>query len=185
MLFVDNGGIYHNGPNLPSEEQPMPGTPIHHGNSLNLVDILIVSCAMLMAFVAITIFVYLRRVRRMHQRYFAAVGGPPTSGSTSRHRHYRRQQGTPYRLSHHSTFCHHLPPHRCPASSNLLVSYNLHTGAEVVGRGATAADKDDTDCGDEVPPAYSDVVGNTGSWTREGSVTPPPAYEDLPSAFRH
>ncbi|XP_072034853.1 uncharacterized protein [Amphiura filiformis] len=174
-------------PKLPSEEQLMPATPIHtNGNSLNLVDILIVSCAMLMAFVAITIFVYLRRVRRMHQRYFAAVGGTPPTATTSapRHRHYRRQQGTPYRLSHHSTFCHHLPPHRCPASSNLLVSYNLHTGAEVVGRGATA-DKDDTDCGDEVPPAYAEVVGASGTWTREGSETPPPAYEDLPSAFRH
>ena len=168
-----------------SDDQSMAGTPIRpHSNSLNLVDILIVSCAMLMAFVAITIFVYLRRVRRIHQRYFAAVGGSPTTTTSgTRHRHYRRQQGTPYRLSHHSTFCHHLPPHRCPASSNLLVSYNLHSGAEVVGRGAAVTDKDD--CGDEVPPAYAEVVGtSTGTWTRDGSETPPPAYEDLQSAFR-
>lgn len=134
----------------------------------------------------------------MHQRYFAAVAGAPSTGvgnlgSGARHRHYRpqpvpQQQGTPYRLSHHSTFCHHLPPHRCPASTNLLVSYNLHAGAQVFGAAAAAAeaDKDETDCHDEVPPAYAEVVGTSSDiWTREGSVTPPPAYEDLPSAFRH
>ncbi|XP_022082749.1 low-density lipoprotein receptor class A domain-containing protein 3-like [Acanthaster planci] len=186
----------------PAEDR-LPGTPVQPvESSLSLIDILIVSCAMLMTFMAVTIFVYVRRVRRMQQRYFAAVGHPHHLYHHHHHHHGRRHRRsrtrragrgldggsssvdavtTPYRLSQHSNFCHHLPPHRCPARTNLLVSYNLASGVHIPNP-ASASDKEE-EIEDEVPPTYMEVVGAgmtaAGVVTTQGDETPPPAYEDL------
>ena len=189
--------------NFVSDITQPPATPLRPvESSLNLIDILIVSCAMLMTFMAITIFVYVRRVRRMQQRYFAAVGHPHHlhhhhHHHSSRRRRWNRSRGlgdgvdanveidtlsTPYRLSQHSNFCHHLPPHRCPARTNLLVSYNLDNGVQIPNPISTS-DKDEDDVNDEVPPTYLEVVSvgmtATGVVPMHRDETPPPAYEDL------
>ncbi|XP_038078687.1 neurogenic locus notch homolog protein 1-like [Patiria miniata] len=186
---------------IPSDG-PGAGIPLHPVESnLNLIDILIVSCAMLMTFMAVTIFVYVRRVRRMQQRYFAAVGHPHHLHHHHHHHGRRRRRSrsrqagrisdgtgdsmdavaTPYRLSQHSNFCHHLPPHRCPARTNLLVSYNLHNGVHIPSPSNTSDKEEEIE--DEVPPTYMEVVGAgmtaAGVVTMQGDETPPPAYEDL------
>ncbi|XP_033645976.1 low-density lipoprotein receptor class A domain-containing protein 3-like [Asterias rubens] len=195
-----NGEDEHNCENDITQPPATPLRPVE--TSPNLIDILIVSCAMLMTFMAITIFVYVRRVRRMQQRYFAAVGHPHHLHHHHHHHSGRRRRRsrsrrmgdvidangeidtvtTPYRLTQHSNFCHHLPPHRCPARTNLLVSYNLNNGVQIP-QPISTSDKDEDDVGDEVPPTYLEVVGAgftaAGMVMMQGNETPPPAYEDL------